>query len=217
MYLIKACCTPCTSCTCCEEKRIHIRMAGLCDAGKSCFVKWVKHRQFIKTAPTTVLEVDEAAYGGLSLVFWDSRNYSDEAKTALIRSPHLNHASIYAMRSDMVVSAMVFCVDSSDAGRFKLAGRHLVEALSMFPKVVTLLVLCMKSDLPTAVGAEELQRILHLRRHAADRVCRMFSVSALTGDGMEEAIDWLLQRLRENLSICEQLQLLPECCICPFY
>eukprot|EP01071_Lankesteria_metandrocarpae_P013540 Lankesteria_metandrocarpae@DN7310_c0_g1_i2.p1 len=196
MYLIKACCTPCTSCTCCEEKRIHIRMAGLCDAGKSCFVKWVKHRQFIKTAPTTVLEVDEAAYGGLSLVFWDSRNYSDEAKTALIRSPHLNHASIYAMRSDMVVSAMVFCVDSSDAGRFKLAGRHLVEAL---------------------IGAEELQRILHLRRHAADRVCRMFSVSALTGDGMEEAIDWLLQRLRENLSICEQLQLLPECCICPFY
>jgi len=66
-------------------------------------------------------------------------------------------------------------------------------------KGVPLLVLANKQDLPDCMGVREVKPIFNENAHLiGQRDCMVMPVSALTGDGVDEGIKWLVQCIQRN-------------------
>jgi len=65
-----------------------------------------------------------------------------------------------------------------------------------------LLVLANKQDLPDCMGVREVKPIFNQSAHLiGSRDCMVMPVSALTGEGIEEGINWLVDCLKRNSDI----------------
>ncbi|CAG8542311.1 12172_t:CDS:2 [Ambispora gerdemannii] len=96
--------------------------------------------------------------------------------------------------------AIVFVLDSTDKERIE-------ECKQAFERIITsdmtegipILMLANKQDVPDSLKVEEIKEIFNkisLRLGARDS--RVLAISALEGDGVREAIDWLFIRLKRN-------------------
>ncbi|TPX57944.1 hypothetical protein SpCBS45565_g06599 [Spizellomyces sp. 'palustris'] len=96
--------------------------------------------------------------------------------------------------------AIVFVVDATDKERIE-------EVKETFESVITndtvegvpVLMLANKQDVPSALKVHEIKEIFNpiaLRLGARDS--KVLPVSALKGDGVQEAVDWLFVRLQRN-------------------
>ncbi len=95
---------------------------------------------------------------------------------------------------------ILFLIDSGDKERLE-------ECRIAFEKIVTsdqtegvpIIMLANKQDLPDAMKVHEIKEIFNriaLRLGARDSTVR--GVSALTGDGVQESIEWLTTRIERN-------------------
>jgi len=194
---------------CCSKRRFHIKVTGPSESGKTSFIKWVKHKQFIKDVlPTAELEIEEVVYEGMSLVFWDSRNSSEDDPTvAITRSPTLHPSTVHSMsKGGIRIDAIIYCVDSTDPGRFRLASKYLSKTLASHPTVETMMLMSTKTDnTPESIDISIVKKEMHVQSVASDRDNQSFAVSCASGHGMDEALSWLGQRLRDKQTFCERL------------
>lgn len=99
--------------------------------------------------------------------------------------------------------AVIFVVDSTDPGRLdevlaeisKLAEEAEVED-------VPFLVLCNKSDLPQAADVVDLKEKLNpVMEQLNARECRVMSISAIEGIGVENSLTWIQRAVVRNKSV----------------
>ena len=94
--------------------------------------------------------------------------------------------------------ALIFVVDSNDINRMNEARTELwnvleAKELSQIP----VLILANKQDLPSSLSADEVGAHMNLTQ-ITDHPCHVQPACATTGEGLEEGIEWLADRLKEK-------------------
>lgn len=87
-------------------------------------------------------------------------------------------------------TALIFVIDSAAQERLPEVKNYILSTLSeSHLEGLPLLVLANKQDLPGALAAEEIEAKLALPKGA--RPIKFLAVSALTGAGLDQALEWL--------------------------
>jgi len=160
-------------------RRMEVVLVGLDHAGKTTFLSQLSLGQALPVVPTLGLNVQYLRRGTLRLKLWDLggayRYRSEWAR--------------YARGTD----AILFMVDSAAPHRLSQAKKELHMLLeSQELEGIPLLVLSNKHDLQPTLSQAELIKGLNL--DYIDTVWAVVQVSALTGQGVEKAVEWLLNR-----------------------
>eukprot|EP00475_Leptophrys_vorax_P021573 TRINITY_DN29305_c0_g1_i1.p1 TRINITY_DN29305_c0_g1~~TRINITY_DN29305_c0_g1_i1.p1 ORF type:complete len:155 (-),score=39.76 TRINITY_DN29305_c0_g1_i1:84-548(-) len=134
------------------------------------------------TVPTVGFNVEEVTYGNLTFDVWDVGG-QDRLR------PLWRHYYRGA-------SGIIFTIDAADENRFNLAKTELHKLMQEIElQYACLCVLANKQDIENAVSAEELAKILDVGSLEAPHV--VLPSTARTGDGLEEAMNWLSENIKE--------------------
>lgn len=97
--------------------------------------------------------------------------------------------------------AVIFTVDSHDRERVRESKAAFDAMISNSNIVgVPLLVLANKQDLPESMGVREVKPIFQDNdEKIGNRECMVLPTSGLTGDGVVEGIEWLIQCIQRNV------------------
>lgn len=159
------------------------------EAAKTKFTRGYKGLSPNKITTTVGQNVGAITYAGIKLSFWDLGG-QEELQPLWEKYFAECHAVIY----------MVDSADRERMGESKEAFDQMIcsENLSGIP----LLVLANKQDLQDCMGVREVKPIFN---QSADligrRDCMVMPVSALTGAGVDEGIDWLVECIKRNSDI----------------
>ncbi|XP_066155977.1 ADP-ribosylation factor-related protein 1 isoform X1 [Euwallacea fornicatus] len=171
-----------------------VLILGLDNAGKTTYLeaaktKLTKNYKAINPAKITTtvgLNIGKIEVNGVRLNFWDLGGQS-ELQSLWDKYYEESHAIIYI-------------VDSSDRERID-------DSKEIFDKMIAseslqgvpLLVLANKQDLPDCMGVREVKPIFNKNAHlVGKRDCMVMPVSALTGEGVDEGIRWLVDCIKRN-------------------
>ncbi|KAI7865811.1 ADP-ribosylation factor family-domain-containing protein [Spinellus fusiger] len=176
-----------------RKEEYYVLIIGLDNAGKTTLLERIK-AVFMgvaglapdRIAPTVGLNIGRVMIKSTKINFWDLGGQRDLQ-------------SIWE-RYYRECHAIVFVVDSTDK-------RRLEECKQTFEKIITndqtegvpILMLANKQDVPGASRVEEIKEVFNqIAAKLGARDSRVLPVSALEGDGVREAIDWLVLRLQRN-------------------
>ena len=172
-----------------KQRTVKIAWLGLDYAGKTTIIKRITKNVFSEgTKRTLGMNVDEFESEGVKMVSWDIGG-QETFRSSLWRS--------YMAGSQGVI----FVVDSADKDRFAEAKQELWNYVFDNPEVqdVPILILANKQDLPEAANAGEIARALGLHK-VYKHSYGIFPCSAKTNFNIEEALEWLRQRVVDILS-----------------
>jgi len=174
-----------------------VLILGLDNAGKTTFLesaktKFTKDYNGIKPSKITAtvgLNIGQIDLTGIRLNFWDLGG-QEELQALWDKYFAECHAIIYT-------------VDSNDRERIEESKKSFdVMIKNENLKGVPLLLLANKQDLPECMGVREVKPIFHKNDESIGaRDCMVLPTSGLTGDGVEEGINWLVDCLERNASI----------------
>lgn len=171
-----------------KKKTVKVAWVGLDYAGKSTIIKRVTQGMFSDDTKRTLgLNVDEFESEGVKFVCWDIGGqtvFRDSLWEAYISGS----------------SGIIFVVDSSDPDRFPEARKELWQYVVENPAVedIPILILANKQDLPEARSAGEVARSLDLHKLVKHSYA-IVPTSAASGFNLEDALEWLRQRITENM------------------
>lgn len=171
-----------------KRQVIKIAWLGLDSAGKTTIIRRISTGVFSNdTRRTLGMNVDEFYSEGIKFVAWDIGG-QESFRAALWKS---------YMAGSMGV---IFVVDSADGERFDEAREELWKYILSNKQVsnIPILVLANKQDLPTARTAGEVARALDLHK-VFNHSYAIFPCSAKSAFNLEEALEWLRQRIVELL------------------
>ena len=95
-------------------------------------------------------------------------------------------------------AGVLFVIDSADPSLFEKAKLEIHEvARAAQLNQVPIVVFANKQDIKNAANAEKISEILDLPKIGQNR-CTIFETSALTGQGIEEGMDWLVKAIDER-------------------
>eukprot|EP00475_Leptophrys_vorax_P041514 TRINITY_DN78276_c0_g1_i1.p1 TRINITY_DN78276_c0_g1~~TRINITY_DN78276_c0_g1_i1.p1 ORF type:complete len:201 (-),score=39.06 TRINITY_DN78276_c0_g1_i1:19-621(-) len=179
-----------------------IVMVGLDSAGKSTILYQLKIGHVVQTVPTIGFNVETVNYKNINFTVWD---IGGQAKIRFIWKRYYDNAS-----------AVIFVVDSADQARI---GDHASISLNDLQRTdeeksrsftaceelhimmqepalhkVPVLILANKQDQPDAVNADDLANLLGMTQ-VTDRKWHVHPTSAISGDGVHEALDWLAENI----------------------
>ncbi|KAK4619799.1 ADP-ribosylation factor-like protein 1 [Fulvia fulva] len=167
-----------------SKKEIRILILGLDNAGKTTLLYRLKIGEVVTTIPTIGFNVESVSYKNLSFNVWDLGGQTS------IRPYWRCYYSNTA--------AVVFVIDSTDVERLETASGELKAMLQEEElRDASLLVFANKQDQKGARGAGEISEKLGLGE-LKDRNWSIVGCSAVTGKGVEEGMDWLVQTVGEN-------------------
>ncbi|KAK7580097.1 hypothetical protein V9T40_000726 [Parthenolecanium corni] len=159
------------------------------EAAKTKFTKNYKGMNPAKITTTVGLNIGKIDVSDISLNFWDLGG-QEELQSLWDKYYSESHAVIYI-------------VDSNDRERIP-------ESKEIFDKMISnenlsgvpLLVLANKQDIPQCMGVREVKPIFDQNAHLIGRRdCMVMPVSALTGDGVDEGIKWLVESIKRNKDV----------------
>ncbi len=170
-----------------------VLMVGLDGAGKSSILYKLKLGTVVSTTPTVGFNLESISFKSFQLDVWDIggqekfrslwKHYTDES------------------------CGLIYVVDSSDPTRLGEAATELHKTLPLM-KNVPLLILLNKKDLKNTLSSVELMQAFKLLQ-ITDRKWFVQDVSAITGDGLYEGIEWLTSvfdiSLKSDHSTCSIL------------
>jgi tripartite motif-containing protein 23 len=157
---------------------MRVLVLGLDNAGKTAILFKLKQDEFMPTIPTIGFNVETVEHSHAKLTFWDVGGM--EKIRPLWR--HYYHNT----------QAVVFVVDSEDSSRFPEVGEELTKLVGEAQlKETLLLILANKQDVPRAIGTEVLTECLALQKLCCGRTWNIYGSSARTGQGLDEALQWL--------------------------
>ncbi|MHA2270889.1 MAG: ADP-ribosylation factor family protein [Candidatus Hodarchaeales archaeon] len=171
-----------------QKRTVKVSWLGLDRAGKTTILTRVTQGVFQEdTVRTLGMNVDEFRSGDVSFVSWDIGGQVSFRST-LWES---------YMSGSMGV---IYVVDSADHERFDEARTELWTYVIDNEKVenIPILILANKQDLENAGSAGEVARALDLHKVTKHSYAIM-PTSAKTGFNIEEALEWLRQRITEKI------------------
>lgn len=144
----------------------------------------VKYAVILQVVPTVGLNIGRFEVLKTPLVFWD---LGGQPGLRTIWEKYYGESH-----------AFVFVVDSSDLPRLEEAKQVLDRVMSSKDTAgAPLLVLANKQDAPRAVAGIEIKEHIGLNRYE-HHVCDVQPCSAMTGDGLKQSIDWLIDRIKRS-------------------
>ena len=174
-----------------QREELSILIIGVDGAGKTCVLESLKGLytsqpglEQSKIISTVGLNVGRMDAHGSQLVFWD---LGGKAELRSIWDKYFaeSHALIYVVDA----AADQRLLEARSALEQALGSRGLYDA--------PLLVLANKCDVDTALHGDEVTEQLGLRT-VISRPCRVQAASALTGDGLKEGLEWLVQATKRS-------------------
>lgn len=176
------------------KPKVNVLIIGLDHAGKTTLLEKVKSKfgnipsiPAEKIPPTIGMNLAKIFYRGTQVIIWD---LGGQIKMRTMWENYYDSAH-----------AIVFVVDSADVGRLEEA-KLAYEAICDHDSVgdISVIILANKQDLEGALSPGELAINFYAIQDAAER-SRVFPISALTGEGMDEAISTVIDeaRLRSRL------------------
>ncbi|OLS19883.1 MAG: GTPase HflX [Candidatus Heimdallarchaeota archaeon LC_3] len=171
-----------------RKQTVKVAWLGLDFAGKTTIIRKISTGAFDDSTKRTLgMNVDEFQSEGIKFVSWDIGG-QETFRSSLWRS--------YMAGSQ----GIIFVVDSADSDRFSEARTELWNYVLDNSEVhdIPILILANKQDLPAAANAGEIARSLHLHK-VYNHSYAIFPTSAKTAFNLEEALEWLRQRIVEIL------------------
>eukprot|EP00917_Polyrhabdina_sp_WS-2016_P013713 GHVP01030040.1.p1 GENE.GHVP01030040.1~~GHVP01030040.1.p1 ORF type:complete len:190 (+),score=20.96 GHVP01030040.1:85-654(+) len=171
------------------SRETRILILGLDNAGKTTILKRLKspsntenELEIIHTVPTIGFNLETLNFKGLTLNLWDLGGQTS------IRP----YWRCYFRNT----AAICFVVDAADPDRLLEASRELTFLLKEADlKGSPLLILSNKHDLPGTVKSVELSKTLEVTK-IHDREWRLFEISGLRSEGIDEGLTWLVDALK---------------------
>jgi ADP-ribosylation factor-like protein 1 len=167
----------------------HVAIIGLDAAGKTTIMKRILRSEYTISKPTFGVNIEVYKYRTLEFVVWDLGGHAPIRKT--LWKKFVTKAQI-----------IVFVVDSADKKRFPLAKDVFYESLDNMDEDAPILFLANKADKEDAASASEVMMALNLEKMIRDeRDFNLFRCSALTGEGLFEAWDWLVDVVAKDKAV----------------
>ncbi|PVV00783.1 hypothetical protein BB560_004820, partial [Smittium megazygosporum] len=161
------------------------RINGLDNAGKTTVVKKIMNRDINNISPTLGFTIDSFQKKGYTINAWDVGGQKS------IRPYWKNYFE--------KTEGIVWVIDSVDVSRLSDCAQELASILTEQKLVgASLLVFANKQDIPGAITPEELLKILDLE-NIKGHSWNIFPCSAVTGDGIDEGIDWIVSNVSERI------------------
>jgi ADP-ribosylation factor-like protein 2 len=170
-----------------KEKEIRLLILGLDNAGKSTVLAKLCGDPIDTIVPTTGFNIQTILHKlGYSLNLWDVGGQKS------IRAYWRN----YFESTD----GLIWVVDSTDRLRLQDCRTELIQLLKEERLAgATLLILANKQDLPGALSADEIRRVLQLDSLPANRHWNIQMCSAVTGSGLVDGLDWIVQDIASRI------------------
>mmetsp|Transcript_26978 Transcript_26978/g.69812 ORF Transcript_26978/g.69812 Transcript_26978/m.69812 type:complete len:181 (-) Transcript_26978:1-543(-) len=162
-----------------DDQEARILVLGLDNAGKTTILKKIADEDIQQIQPTQGFNIKSVVQEGFKLNVWDIGGQKS------IRE----YWSNYFDSTD----ALVYVIDSADRRRLEEAGTELNELLASDQLAgVPTLVFANKQDMLQAIPANEIADALHLDA-IKDRTWNIQACSAVTGEGLQDGMEWLGQ------------------------
>lgn len=171
------------------KRPARVIVVGLDNAGKSMLINQLKPRRAAsyEVTPTVGFSMDRFERGGFTFSVWDMSG----------AGAYRSLWETYYKETD----AIIFVVDSSDRLRLCVARDELRNVLE-HPDVVSrkppMLFFANKMDLPGAVEPKDMAEDLGLHAAVKDRPWQISASNALTGEGIDKGIEWLISALNQR-------------------
>lgn len=163
------------------DQEVRILLLGLDNAGKTTLLKTLASEDITHITPTQGFNIKSVQSQGFKLNVWD---IGGQRK---IRPYWRN----YFENTDV----LIYVIDSADRKRFEETGQELAELLEEEKlSGVPVLVFANKQDLLTAAPASEIAEGLNLHT-IRDRVWQIQACSALTGEGVQDGMNWVCKNV----------------------
>lgn len=163
------------------SKEMRILILGLDGAGKTTILYRLQVGEVVTTIPTIGFNVETVTYKNLKFQVWDLGGQTS------IRP----YWRCYYANTD----AIIYVVDSCDKDRLGISKSELVAMLEEEElKKAILVVFANKQDMEGALSKTEVTNALGLTA-LKSRTWSIFATSAVKGDGLTEAMDWLTKQL----------------------
>lgn len=166
------------------SREMRILILGLDGAGKTTILYRLQVGEVVTTIPTIGFNVEQVTYKNLKFQVWDLGGQTS------IRP----YWRCYYSNTD----AIIYVVDSADKDRIGISKQELVSMLEEEElKKAILVVLANKQDIAGAMTVAEVHQALGLDA-LKTRTFQIFKTSAIKGEGLDQAMDWLSSALQNN-------------------
>eukprot|EP01117_Protostelium_nocturnum_P003603 TRINITY_DN1480_c0_g1_i9.p1 TRINITY_DN1480_c0_g1~~TRINITY_DN1480_c0_g1_i9.p1 ORF type:complete len:202 (-),score=21.20 TRINITY_DN1480_c0_g1_i9:449-1054(-) len=156
-------------------------IVGLNNAGKTTTLYKLLLDEVVATTPTVGGNVEEVVYKNLRFLMWDIGG-----QESLRSSWHTYYINTHVI---------ILVVDSTDRERMNITKEELVKMLDHeHLKNALLLVFANKQDLKGAMTVAEISTALGLHNHK-DHANHIQACCALTGEGLFQGMDWIVEKL----------------------
>lgn len=171
-----------------KKKEFNILVIGLDNSGKSTVLNNLKPNDSreININPTVGFNSEKIYFKTLNLSFFDMSG----------QSRYRNLWEHYYREAD----AIVFVIDSSDRMRFVVSNEELNDVLNhreIKEKKIPILILANKKDLKGALSENDLKNELEINS-LRGKPSEIFSTDGLSGKGVNEAFEWLVNELKKE-------------------
>jgi|UniRef100_A0A914Q9A2 ADP-ribosylation factor-like protein 1 len=164
------------------QREMRILILGLDGCGKTTILYRLQVGEIVTTIPTIGFNVEQVTYKNLKFQVWDLGGQTS------IRP----YWRCYYSNTD----AIIYVVDSADKDRIGISKQELVSMLEEEElKNAVLVVLANKQDIPGCLSPTDVYRALGLDA-LRNREFQIFKASALKGEGLDEAMEFLAEKLK---------------------
>mmetsp|Transcript_2818 Transcript_2818/g.4059 ORF Transcript_2818/g.4059 Transcript_2818/m.4059 type:complete len:181 (-) Transcript_2818:691-1233(-) len=165
-------------------EEVKMIVLGLDNAGKTTTLYKLCLGKTIKTQPTIGSNVEQVKYENINFQMWDLGGQES------IR----NSWAVYYLNTQVII----LVVDSSDRDRIGILKEELFSFLP-HPDLASakVLVFANKQDKEGAMKPAEVSQALHLHK-IRSHDWHIAGCCALTGEGLKEGLDWVVEKLRQK-------------------
>lgn len=165
-----------------EEHKVVI--VGLDDAGKTTILYQFLMNEVVQTSPTIGSNVEEVVWKNIRFLMWDIGG-QDSLRSAW---------NTYFTNTQFVI----LVIDSTDRERLSITKEELHRMLVHEDlKKAALLVYANKQDLPGAMSAAEISKLLNLTS-VKDHRWTIQACCALSGEGLYPGLEWIASCIRKR-------------------
>ena len=168
-----------------KQKTPTIALVGLENAGKTSLLKRLHTGKFTPVIPTYGMNADAIQ---LSNGQW--LNVFDIGGQATFRE-------LLWQAYVSQAQGVIFILDSAEPTTFREANRWFWRVSNWAPQGCPILFLANKSDLENRINLEEIEQRFALKafENTIEKPMKSLKTSIVTGEGLEEAMNWLVSRI----------------------
>ncbi|XP_038046385.1 ADP-ribosylation factor-like protein 3 [Patiria miniata] len=164
-----------------HETELRVLLLGLDNAGKTTILKKLASEDISRINPTQGFNVKTVKTGNWHLNVWD---IGGQQKIRPYWANYFDNTSI-----------LIYVIDSSDSERLEETSLELATLLSEEKLAnVPVLVYANKQDLALAASASDISTAMELTK-IRDRDWQIQACSALTGEGLQDGLDWVFKHV----------------------